>query len=600
MKKIFRRIKNLALKHKIISLIFIAAIAYAGYWGYQKFGANSGQTQYVTAIVRKGAVIVSITGSGQVAASGQSDIKPKASGEITGVYATPGQEAIAGTLLAIIDSTDAERTARDAETSLETAKLELDKLLEPADELTLLQAENSLAQTKESKQKAEDDLKKAYEDGFNAVAGAFLELPGVMTSLQEMLFESTLGTGGQWNIDYYEDAVKAYDEKVSQYKENARLAYQTARTAYDKNFADYKSTSRFAGVNTIESLIGETYDTTKEIAEAVKSANNLIQFYQDKLTERKLKPNSLSNTHLSTLNANTVKTNNNLSSLLSIQRTIQNSKEAIINAKRSTEEKELSLAKIKKGPDDLDIRAKKINIRQKEDMLSTAKQTLADHYVRAPFSGVIAKVNAKKGDSASAGAAIATLVTKQKIAEISLNEIDAAKIKVGQKSTLTFDAVDGLSIDGKVTEIDAVGTVAQGVVTYNVKIAFDIQDDRVKPGMSASAAIITDAAQDVLLVPISAIKSQGETQYVEIFDQAIPRNKNGQGIPSPVPPRQQIVETGLSNDTFVEIISGLKEGDQVVSRTINGSSASQSVQQAPSLFGNIGGNRGGSGNRIPR
>src|SRR3989344_4682023 len=490
MKKIFRRIKNLALKHKIISLIFIAAIAYAGYWGYQKFGANSGQTQYVTAIVRKGAVIVSITGSGQVAASGQSDIKPKASGEITGVYATPGQEAIAGTLLAIIDSTDAERTARDAETSLETAKLELDKLLEPADELTLLQAENSLAQTKESKQKAEDDLKKAYEDGFNAVAGAFLELPGVMTSLQEMLFESTLGTGGQWNIDYYEDAVKA---------------------------------------------------------------------------------------------------NNNLSSLLSIQRTIQSSKEVIISAERSTEEKELSLAKIKKGPDDLDIRAKKINIRQKEDMLSTAKQTLADHYVRAPFSGVIAKVNAKKGDSASAGAAIATLVTKQKISEISLNEIDAAKIKVGQKSTLTFDAVDGLSIDGKVTEIDAIGTVAQGVVTYNVKIAFDIQDDRVKPGMSASAAIITDAAQDVLLVPISAIKSQGETQYVEIFDQAIPRNKNGQGIPSPVPPRQQIIETGLSNDTFVEIISGLKEGDQVVVRTINGSSSSQSAQQAPSILGHFDG-----------
>ena len=209
-------------------------------------------------------------------------------------------------------------------------------------------------------------------------------------------------------------------------------------------------------------------------------------------------------------------------------------------------------------------------------------------------------MNAKKGDSASAGAAIATLVTKQKISEISLNEIDAAKIKVGQKSTLTFDAVDGLSIDGKVTEIDAIGTVAQGVVTYNVKIAFDIQDDRVKPGMSASAAIITDAAQDVLLVPISAIKSQGETQYVEIFDQAIPRNKNGQGIPSPVPPRQQIIETGLSNDTFVEIISGLKEGDQVVVRTINGSSSSQSAQQAPSILGNIGGNRGGSGNRIPR
>ena len=554
----------------------------------------------MTASVRKGAVIVAITGSGQVSASNQSDIKSKASGDITGVYVTLGQEASAGALLAVIDASDAERTERDAETNLETAKLELDKLLEPLDELTLLQAENYLTQTKESKQKSEDDLKKAHEDGFNTVANAFLELPGVMTGLQEMLFESALGGSGQWNIDYYEDAVKTYDEKVSQYKEAARLAYQTARTAYDKNFTDYKSTSRFANSSVIESLISETYDTTKDIAEAVKNANNLIQFYQDKLTERKIKPNSLSNTHLSTLSSDTGKTNSNISNLLSIKRTIQDSKEAIISAERSIEEKRLSLAKIKKGPDELDIRAKKITIQQKEEALLTAKQALADHYVRAPFAGIIAKVNAKKGDAASAGAAIATLVTKQKTAEISLNEIDAAKIKIGQKTTLIFDAIDGLNTAGEVAEIDAIGTVAQGVVTYTVKITFDNQDDRVKPGMSVSAEIITDMAQDVLLVPNSAVKSQGETHYVEMFDQAIPRNKNGQGVSSPVPPRRQTVEIGLSNDTFTEIISGLNEGDQVVARTTSGSSSSQSAQQAPtSLFGNPA--RGGSGDvRIPR
>ena len=599
MQKIFRKTKNFASKHKIISLIFIAAIAYAGYWGYQKLNGSAGQTQYVTASVRKGAVIVAITGSGQVSASSQTDIKSKTSGEITGVYATLGQEVWTGALLATIDASDANRTARDAETSLETAKLELDKLLEPLDELTLLQAENSLTQTKESKQKAEDDLKKTHEDGYNAVANAFLELPSIITSLQDMLFESTLGGSGQWNIDYYADAVKAYDEKSLQYKEAARLAYQTARTAYDKNFADYKSTSRFADSAVIESLIGETYDTTKNIAEAIKSANNLIQFYQDKLTERKLKPNSLSNTHLSALSANTAKTNSNLSSLLSIKRTIQDSKEAIISAERSIEEKRLSLAKIKKGPDELDIRAKKITIQQKEDALLTAKQSLADHYVRAPFSGVVAKVNAKKGDSASVGTAIATLVTKQKMAEISLNEIDAAKIKTGQKAALTFDAVDGLNITGEVAEIDAVGTVSQGVVTYSLKISFDTQDDRVKPGMSASAEIITDMAQNVLVVPNSAVKSQGETRYVEMFDQPIPQNKNGQGVFSPVPPKQQVVETGLSNDTFTEIISGLNEGDQVAVRTTSGSSGNQSAAQAPtSLFGNPA--RGGGGVRIPR
>ncbi|MEK7142360.1 MAG: hypothetical protein AAB818_02125, partial [Patescibacteria group bacterium] len=99
----------------------------------------------------------------------------------------------------------------------------------------------------------------------------------------------------------------------------------------------------------------------------------------------------------------------------------------------------------------------------------------------------------------------------------------------------------------------------------------------------------------------SAVKSQGETHYVEMFDQAIPRNKNGQGVSSPVPPRRQTVEIGLSNDTFTEIISGLNEGDQVVARTTSGSSGSQSAQQAPtSLFGNPARGGGSGGVRIPR
>ncbi len=242
------------LQHKFITGIILLLIIAGGYFGYQWLFGNKSITQYVTAQVQKGALIVSISGSGQVSASNQVDVKPKTNGEIIGVYVKQGQEVGTGALLATIDARNAERAARDAETSLETAKLELDKILEPLDELTLLQAENSLTQTKESKQKAEDNLKKAYDDGFNTVANTFLDIPGVITGLHDMLFESTLGWQGQWNINYYADSVKAYDDKALQYKEDTRAAYQMARAAYDKNFANYKSTSRFADRDTIESL----------------------------------------------------------------------------------------------------------------------------------------------------------------------------------------------------------------------------------------------------------------------------------------------------------------------------------------------------------
>ncbi len=233
MAHIFKIIKKI-LASKLWLAITVMVLLGGGYWGYKYFFGTSASVRYVSAQVQKGTLIVSISGSGQVSASNQVDIKPKASGEIIALNIKLGQEVGAEAILAVIDASDSERAVRDAETSLETAKLELDKLLEPLDELTLLQAENSLTQTKESKQKSEDSLTKAYEDGFNTTANAFLDLPDIMAGLYDMLFSSSAGlggAGGQWNIDYYAGAVQAYDEKASQYKDDARAAYQKARAA---------------------------------------------------------------------------------------------------------------------------------------------------------------------------------------------------------------------------------------------------------------------------------------------------------------------------------------------------------------------------------
>ncbi len=588
-------IKKLLERKILFGTIAVVLIA-SGYFGYTKIFNTDIVARHVTTQVQKGILIVSITGSGQTSVSNQVDVKPKASGDIIYVGVKNGQEVKAGMLLAQIDSRDAQKAVRDAEVNLESAKLSLEKLQKPADELSILQAENSLAQAKESKQKAEDDIIKAYEDGFNTVANAFLDLPTAMAGLQDMLFSSDigLGGGGQWNIDYYANAVQTYDEKVLQYKTDTSDKYRVARTVYDKNFQDYKSASRFSERSIIESLIDETYDATKDIAEAVKSANNLIQFYQDKLTERNLKPQVFSNTHLSTLNTYTGKTNAHLLNLLSIKRTIQTSKETIVNSDRSIAEKTESLAKLKTGADALDIQSQELTIKQRENALLDAKEKLADYFIRAPFEGLIAKINVKKGDPISGNTVAAILITKQKIAEISLNEIDVAKVKAGQKATLTFDAIPDLTITGQVAEVDVIGTVSQGVVTYTIKIGFDTQDDRVKTAMSVSAAIITEAKPNVLLVPNSAVKSQGGMSYVEILD--------GNSA------RRQPVEIGASNDEFTEIAGGLKEGDLVVTRTIQPNSTQTQTQSSqgglriPGLPSGGGGGssfRGGGGGALP-
>jgi HlyD family secretion protein len=231
---------------------------------------------------------------------------------------------------------------------------------------------------------------------------------------------------------------------------------------------------------------------------------------------------------------------------------------------------------------DLDIQAQELAVRQKENSLQDAKDKLADYIVRAPFEGTIAKINIKNRDTISAGTSVATLISKKQLAEISMNEVDVAKIKNGEKATLTFDAIPDLTISGIVGDIDGVGTVSQGVVTYIVKISFDTQDSRVKPGMSVSTAITTDMKEGMLFVPNSAVKIKNGENYVEINPPLLTK----------VP-----VEIGLSNDTQTEIISGLKEGDEIISRTILGT-ATTAKTSAPSLFTNMGNNKNGGTTRI--
>ena len=583
--------------HKILSTIALVVIVVFGYWGVGRLTSTTAVTRYVLGTVAKGTVVTSVTGTGQVSVSDQVDLKSKASGDVTYVGATDGQQVTAGTLIAELDATDAEKTVRDAEANLESAKISLQKLQEPADALSLTQAENSLASANQSKVDSQNNLSKAYDSGFNTVSDTYLDLPSIISGLYNILYSSSIApTSGQWNMDYYTGAAGQYNQseltRANQYRADADAKYQIAKTAYDQNFADYKAASRLSDTATIQSLINETYTTAQDIAEAVKSANNLIQNYEDTLTQHNFKPISTATTDLTNLNSDTGKTDTDLANLLASKDAIQSGGDAITTAEGNITASTESLAKLKAGPDPLDVQSTQLSVTKNENALLDAQATLADYYIRAPFDGVVAKVNVKKGDSAGTGDVIATFITNDSIAQLSLNELDAAKVKVGQKATLTFDAVSGLNIAGVVSDIDTIGTVTQGVVTYTVKISFATQDPRVKPGMTVSAAIITDVKADVLVVPNSAVKSQGNISYVEVFATPIAQAGGTQGVTSELAPLQQMVQVGLSNDTLTEITSGLNEGDQVITRTI-APTAGAKTTTAPSLLSAVGaGGRG--------
>lgn len=230
-----------------------------------------------------------------------------------------------------------------------------------------------------------------------------------------------------------------------------------------------------------------------------------------------------------------------------------------------------------------------INLSNKQQAIATAKVNLAsaqlaydDTAVTSPIDGQVGQVSVIQGQQVGSGTTIATLVTNQLFADIPLNEVDVAKVKIGDRVTATFDALPDLTMTGKVVSIDLVGTVTQGVVNYNVKIAFDTQDDRVKSGMSISVIIATDVHQDVLTVPSSAVKTRNGNSYV--------LTAKSETDPAPV---QVPVTTGISDDTNTEILSGLNEGDSIVVKSSGSTSSATATTTAPSILNSLGGNRGG-------
>lgn len=543
-----QKIKNFILSHKIITIIALIIIVVGSYFIFKK--SASGETRYVTEVVKKGDVSTTVTGTGQVEAQDTIDLKPKVSGDITYVGVKSGQEVKRGALIASVDS-------RDAKIALENAKIALAKLVGAPDSLTLLQKQNNLT--------------KAYGDGWNSVSSFVIDMNTMLDEVNA-LYNSD-GYFGYQNISGLSSSGR---DKISLSEDG----YYQAKNSIEEINKLYKTLSVSSSQEEIKDIINKAYFSSKIMANTIKNTEAAFNYMVNYLESQ---GSASTITTKANINSWTNSSNGYVSSLLSTS--------------NSLDESTLSLEDLLVGADELDIRSAELTVQNKQDAYN-------DCFVRAPFDGVIATLTAKVGESS--GSSIGTLITKQKLATISLNEVDIAKIKLGQKVISTFDAIDNLSIEGEVAEIDSIGTVSQGVVTYNIKISFNKEDDRVKPGMSVSATIVTEEAKDVISVPNTAIKNQKGKSYVEVFNSPLTEVAiKSQGAPSIVLPTQVQVITGLVDDARTEIISGLKEGDIIVIKTITGITITNTTTQAPSLMSAVGGNkttgtRIGGGSFMPR
>jgi len=589
-------VRKFALTHKLWSAVIVVLVVGAGWWVNGLVNPKAAEVHYFLGTVATGTVISTVSGSGQVSPSDQVTINPKASGSITRVLVKNGQKVAAGQALAYIDSSDEYNAVRAAQADLKSAQLSLEKLQEPPTGLSLIQSQNALAKAQEDAQTAVSNLAKSYSDGYNDTVSTYVDMPEIMTGLKDIDIGTEASRGTQWNVDYYSNTVLTWDSQAPTFRDNAYQTYQTALSSYNKALRDYQAMSASSGTSTIAAAIAETAHMTQDVQTALNASDALIQLYEGQVKDHNQVPSSFADTSLTNLSNYLAKMNSHVSTLLADTDTITSGQIAIAAANRAIAEDQQSLAQLQAGADALDLQSAQLSVQQKETALAQAQQNLDDYTVRSPIGGTLANLELNVGDTVSSGTAAAVVITQQQIAELSLNEIDAAKVSAGEKATLTFDAIPDLTLTGTVANVSALGAVTQGVVSYTVQIAFDTQDTRIKAGMTVNADIQSAVHQNVLLVPSTAIKAQGAESYVLAFTPAIPEAEvqaaGAHGIVSSSAPRRIPVHPGISDDRNTEILSGVTAGEQIVVRTSNGSSVG--TASAPKTSGAAGG-RGAGG-----
>ncbi|HEY1037593.1 MAG TPA: HlyD family efflux transporter periplasmic adaptor subunit [Candidatus Paceibacterota bacterium] len=588
------RILPFAKKHKVISAIALVALVFGGYQLAQAMFGGSGETRYALARVARGELKNTIIGTGQVSASNQIELKAKASADIIRINAKAGLELKAGDVIAQLDT-------KNIAISLETARLSLQKTTKPADATDINQAQYAIDDAVQAKAEAEVNLAKAYQDALTAVSSSFIDLPAIISGMSNMLYSRD---------GFLNDASPALMAASAQsYRNTAGVQFDLASNDYKSVQSAYKESARSNATATTDSLLTEAHSMASTLSESLKNAAIAADYIKARVTGQSATNASAA---LNEINGWISKNNSNLNALISAKTSIENAKNTVTTAGRNINQKKEALIDLQEGADPLDVRSQQLSVRQRE-------LEYGDYFVRAPFDGVLASLTAKVGDSASNG--IGTFITKQKIAEVTLNEIDAANVVVGQPVELSFDAVEDVTATGTVASIDLVGTVSQGVVSYTTQIAFDTEDERIKPGMSVTATITTKSKADVLLVPVAAVKTRGNQKYVEIAQMGNEDRRarfeggasgeamgtgaaagmmvmNANGIALENPPVERMVTIGDSSDTYTEITSGLEVGEFVVTRTIadSGNSTTATAQSSGGLFGS--GARAGGGNAV--
>ena len=206
------------------------------------------------------------------------------------------------------------------------------------------------------------------------------------------------------------------------------------------------------------------------------------------------------------------------------------------------------------------IAAASDNVKGAQLTVNAAKDQLENYTIQSPIQGTIVTKTYKAGDMLESGKPMCVIYDLSALElTLNVNELDISNVTVGQKVDISAAAVPGETYVGEVTRVSLAGTTTNGFTTYPVTVSLK-EYGALKPGMNVSATIHCTTVKDALCVPVNAV-SRGNTVLVA---QAGALSADGTQVTDASKAESRTVTLGVSDDEYIQILSGLQEGDVVL------------------------------------
>ncbi len=529
-KRFFGKLKPKSRKGWIFLLIIILIIAGVVYIVTKHGGsAKAVDNGYITDTVQYRDINSSITGSGTLEAANQYSVKSLVSGTILSDTFEEGDTVAQDTILYNIDSSDSANSLEQAQLSLEKAQRDYNKAVSAGADLTITSP--SAGQVISYDVEVGDDVK----------AGDTVATVRDSSSMKLKVYFPA------------DDAAKMYNG-------------EKATVTLDSTF---------------ETLSGTITNVSK--ANEVLSGNLIVR----EVTINVSNPGGISTSQRATATVGSATSTSSGTFEYKSEKKVTAETNGTVSRRYVSEGANVSAgqALILLSSDDQadNVQNASDSVRNAELQLSDANKKLEDYTITSPIQGTVVDKKVKAGEKIEANEELCTIYDLSYLEmTLSVDELDISDIAVGQSVKITADAVEDREYEGVVTKVSVSGTTTGSATTYPVTIQID-ETDGLLPGMNVDAEISLESAEHVLSIPAAALQ-RGNTVLVP--DDSATGGKSGAdsnaddkneqpggtsdgngaaGADSAAASgyKSVQVETGISDGDYIQIISGLNEGDTI-------------------------------------